>query len=769
MRLNLAVLSLALSASLPLTAAPLGTPSPFIVVDQFGYLPDMSKIAVLRDPVQGYDAAQSYQPASSYEIRDARDNKVVLALKATAWKQGAVHDQKTDPRYQENGGDPRFGSGDRIWHLDFSSLSTVGSYYIYDPSAQLASYPFDIRADVYNDVFRAAFKSYFYQRFNQEKSAPFAAKEGQDAASHEYLKTEHEGVYHINDCWAFQAAQCADVDHFGDCAYQNIAYIYEAEHPQRQALKKLAKQPRRDMSGGWYDAGDYNKYVLYSDGTINELLYTYEEIPAEQLSAKFWDTIGIPESGNGINDLLDEIKWELDWLLKMQITAENTPNCEQDDRCGLFNFKHSAFNWGYEGAPSQDETLHCYASPTLSATIAATNALAHAAVVYKKAAKTPSGRSKISHYGQISYLHPTIETNPLLAAYAKQLQRVAQSSWERLKIPSKRNTLLKNPQKADFQVFKAYDEDGLRAKGAKKTQFGHTGSGLEDDSYVQIEGHKVYEYESVRLMAAIFLYAGINPRDPKAQEYHQYIKNFVHQDSVLLNGCGLDVTESQCKQGYYLQGKGINAELQEALFYYANLPQADSKLKKMIENAYVYAAEISPYNTITPYRNAELGDDPYMAFIDDYTWGSNAAKSRYAILLLNIDRTQIGQHSSADYHRVAAGYLHYLHGVNPLSQVYLSNMSAEGAENSVMHFYHLWFNHSDKPASGYLVGGANQFYSDSVLMPNSDQRLEQQPRQKAFKAFNDGHSAYEITENAIYYQAPYLRLLRHFMTLPQKK
>lgn len=748
------------------TAAPLGTPSPFIVVDQLGYLPMMHKVAVLRDPVRGYDAKQSYKPAAVYEVRNAANNHVVLQLKPQAWRQGAVHDQKTDPRFAKDGGDPRFGSGDRVWHLDFSALKTLGSYYIYDPKAQLSSFAFEISPAVYNDVFKAALKTFFYQRFNQEKKPPFAQSPWTDAASHDYLKLEQEGVYHINDCWAFFAQKCGDVDHIGDCHYSKTDFIYERKHPWRQDLRAFAKRPVRDMSGGWYDAGDYNKYVLYSDGAINELLYTYEEIPDKWVNAAFWDDVGIPESANGINDILDEVRWELDWLLKMQVNLSNTPDCDKDDSCGLFNFKHGVFNWGYRGRPSEDESLHCYASPTLSATIAATNALAHAAVVYKKAAF--SGETKLSTYGQVTYQHLKQAPNAVLLAYADKLANVAAASWERLKISSKRNTVLKNPQKTDFVAFVAYDEDGLRAKGAKKTQFAHTANGLEDDGYTRIGKRKVYEYESVRLMAAIFLYAGSAEDSAKAEEYHQYIKNFVHQDSVLLNGCGLNLTESQCKQGYYLQGKGINAEMQEALFYYAKLPQADPKLKKLILDAYVYATETSPYNTITPYLHAEQQVDPYMAFMDDYMWGSNAAKSRYAIPLLNLAAAKIGAHQAADYERVAGGYLHYLHGVNPLNQLYLSNMAAYGAENSVMTFYHLWFNAKsdlkNQPAPGFLVGGANQFYHDSaVLMPNSGERLDKQPRQKAFKAFNDQDGAYQITENGIYYQAAYLRLLRHFI------
>jgi endoglucanase len=68
--------------------------------------------------------------------------------------------------------------------------------------------------------------------------------------------------------------------------------------------------------GGWYDAGDYNKYVVNAGISVGQLLAAYEIAPN-----LFPDgSLNIPESGNGQNDLLDEVKYELDWLKTMQDT-----------------------------------------------------------------------------------------------------------------------------------------------------------------------------------------------------------------------------------------------------------------------------------------------------------------------------------------------------------------------------------------------------------------------------------------------------------------
>ena len=67
-----------------------------------------------------------------------------------------------------------------------------------------------------------------------------------------------------------------------------------------------------DVSGGWHDAGDYGRYVAPGAKTVQDLFLAYEDYNQNS------DDFGIPESGNGVPDLLDEARYELDWMLKMQ-------------------------------------------------------------------------------------------------------------------------------------------------------------------------------------------------------------------------------------------------------------------------------------------------------------------------------------------------------------------------------------------------------------------------------------------------------------------
>ena len=79
---------------------------------------------------------------------------------------------------------------------------------------------------------------------------------------------------------------------------------------------RTLRQPRRekvDACGGWHDAGDYGRYSSAAAVALGHLLYAYELFPES-----FSETINIPESGNGIPDILNECLYELNWLLKMQ-------------------------------------------------------------------------------------------------------------------------------------------------------------------------------------------------------------------------------------------------------------------------------------------------------------------------------------------------------------------------------------------------------------------------------------------------------------------
>ena len=95
---------------------------------------------MLSDPQVGFNADVSYQPGPSIELRDWETDALLLAVEPVSWNNGEIHSQ----------------SGDRGWLVDFSEVTTPGTYYLVDPTNEVSTGPFEIAADVYDDVLVAA-------------------------------------------------------------------------------------------------------------------------------------------------------------------------------------------------------------------------------------------------------------------------------------------------------------------------------------------------------------------------------------------------------------------------------------------------------------------------------------------------------------------------------------------------------------------------------------------------------------------------------------
>ncbi|MFF9472320.1 glycoside hydrolase family 9 protein [Streptomyces roseolus] len=136
-----------------------------------------------------------------------------------------------------------------------------------------------------------------------------------------------------------------------------------------------------DVSGGWYDAGDHGKYVVNGGISVWQLLSTYERARHARTGdadALGDDTLALPESGNGVPDLLDEARWELDFLLKMQVP-------EGEPLAGMAHHKIHDEQWtGLPLLPADDPQKRELHPPTTAATLNLAATAAQAARVYKK-------------------------------------------------------------------------------------------------------------------------------------------------------------------------------------------------------------------------------------------------------------------------------------------------------------------------------------------------------------------------------------------------
>lgn len=319
------------------------SPNPFIHVDQFGYTPQETKLAVLSNPITGFNNNLVYTPPGFPEmfLYDVVTGLTDFTYWIVPWKNGEVH----------------VPSGDQGWWVDFSIEEKPGLYYLDDDQGNRSA-EFKISTNPYIDVMKAAGRAFYYNRCGFAKEPPFADPRWSDDLDFQ------------------QEAQCRSIS-----------------DPMNQSLWK-------DLRGGWYDAGDYNKYVTFAHRAVHDLLWAWEENPQA-----FSDEWNIPESKNSFPDLLDELKWELDWLLKM-IEADGSVHIKM----GSANYSENVLS-----PPSVNQDPRYYGAVCTSSTIAMASMLAHAAVVYRQIEGWEGYGSLLGMKAQACFNHalPAFEGNNL--------------------------------------------------------------------------------------------------------------------------------------------------------------------------------------------------------------------------------------------------------------------------------------------------------------------------------------------------------------------
>jgi endoglucanase len=217
-------------------------------------------------------------------------------------------------------------SQDPVWHVDFSELSTPGTYTLECEGAE--SDAFVVGEGIYDKALSAGLKSFYFQRTRTPLVKPYAVWEGEA-----YTRQK---ASHVHD----------------DVGWDLVDY------PE--------KKRRWKVEGGWHDAGNYDMYVPSTAPAAQTLLLAYEWAPA-----LFDDkSVNIPESGNGIPDILDETRWGLVWILSVQ------------EASGAFRHREAVMEWSPEGPADQDQTVRWIAGVSTAATAKAVAVLALAARVY---------------------------------------------------------------------------------------------------------------------------------------------------------------------------------------------------------------------------------------------------------------------------------------------------------------------------------------------------------------------------------------------------
>lgn len=158
-----------------------------------------------------------------------------------------------------------------VAHLDISDITTEGTYTI---DVDGVSKTFNIGDDIYSDLADAVFKYYYFNRASTEITSTYGGD------------------------WA-RATGLPDTS----------VKIHSSAATSQRPEGTIISAPK-----GWYDAGDYNKYIVNSGISTYTLLAAFEAYESYYQSKEF----NIPESGDNLPDILDEVIWNLDWMLAMQ-------------------------------------------------------------------------------------------------------------------------------------------------------------------------------------------------------------------------------------------------------------------------------------------------------------------------------------------------------------------------------------------------------------------------------------------------------------------
>ncbi len=256
-------------------------------------------------------------------LPDSRKLVTVRAIEGEALQtEFSVLNDKDEAVYTGTLSAPSYSqySGEQVYIGDFSEVKQDGVYTI-KVGDDKVSFPFAIGSDVYDEVLLDAFHMLYNQRCGSDLTEEFAGE--------------------------FAHPACHTTD----------AIIYGTNNT-------------KDVSGGWHDAGDYGRYVAPGVQAAYDLILLYEDFPEIWGSA---DDLQIPESGNGVPDVLDEARYELDWLLKMQDEATG----------GVY---HKVTTKAFpETVLPQEDTADLYLSPiSTTATADFAAIMAKCSLVYEK-------------------------------------------------------------------------------------------------------------------------------------------------------------------------------------------------------------------------------------------------------------------------------------------------------------------------------------------------------------------------------------------------
>jgi endoglucanase len=232
-------------------------------------------------------------------------------------------------------------SGLNVHVIDFTDTAPAGTYTITSDGDE--SYPFAIGEELYDELLTDALNYFYLARSGIEIEEEIVGADYARPAGHVSTAggdDTNQGDYNV-----------------GCQPAEESLVVYGEAWTCDYTL---------DVVGGWYDAGDHGKYVVNGGIATAQLLGTYERAlraGSDAIAALADGSLNLPEHGNGVPDVLDEAKWELDFMMSMTVP-------EGEELEGMVHHKVHDYGWtGLPLLPHNDAKVRYLHRPSTAATL----------------------------------------------------------------------------------------------------------------------------------------------------------------------------------------------------------------------------------------------------------------------------------------------------------------------------------------------------------------------------------------------------------------
>ena len=305
------------------TLDPSATRSDAVHVNQIGFAPDdPSKIAVLStwlgveaglaENAQQFANGVEYDPDTAFHVVDVETGERVLT--------GTIEllVPAEDPNTIANGGRPPVNlAATDTWIMDFSTLTDPGTYVV-EVEGVGTSYEFEIAEEVWADLFVTGARGFYHQRSGIALEQPYTDWERPASLSPEDGQVAFQSTASILDTSnGFNGGRWitnADYDAAG--VRRGAEELYTFTVLENGSTGEVIEEGW----GGWHDAGDWDRRTQHLEAS-NRMLELFEIDP------DYFEAIdlNIPESANGVPDILDEALWNVDFFQRLQKADGGVP------------------------------------------------------------------------------------------------------------------------------------------------------------------------------------------------------------------------------------------------------------------------------------------------------------------------------------------------------------------------------------------------------------------------------------------------------------